>query len=42
MVPIIHHSVAEEILPDLSPGKGFVHLVSVASKVLIREVKYMS
>ncbi len=39
MVPIVHHSVAEEILPDLSPGKGFVHLVLVASKALIREVE---
>ncbi len=36
MVSIVHHSVAEEVLPDLSPGKEFVHLVPVASK--IREV----
>ncbi len=42
MVPMVHHSVAEEVLPDPSPGKGFVRLVSVASKMLIREVEQMS
>ncbi len=42
MVPIVSHSVAEEVLPDLSPGKGFFCLVSVVSKILIREVEQKS